>query len=99
MKACFRAATAIGLFAMLTASAARASEERLGLVDAPATLREAIATALEPWNIHVVDVAPPAPSATMPEAARDARALSVGRDVNAVAWVSESAGGRSLWLY
>lgn len=99
MKRSLWPTTAIGLFALLAASPARADEERLGLVDAGPTLREAITTVLEPWNIHVVDVATPAPSATMPEAAREAHALSVGRGINAIAWVSESPGGRSLWLY
>jgi hypothetical protein len=91
--------TLVVLSALLAASPARADEERLGLVDAGPTLREAITTALEPWNIHVIEVATPAPSATMPEAARDARSLSVGRAVNAITWISESPGGRSLWLY
>jgi hypothetical protein len=63
------------------------------------THREAITTALEPWSIHVVEITAPALPGQMPDAARDARAIATERGVDAIAWVSESPSGRSLWLY
>jgi hypothetical protein len=73
--------------------------ERVALVDPGAELEGAARASLEPWNVEVVVVPPPAPGATMPGTSEAARAVAVAHGAAAVVWVSEHEGGFALWVY
>ena len=76
-----------------------APAEKLGLISLPPTLRAAIALALEPWRIHVIELDDVAPPSSVPEAAAAARVIAVARSVDAVTWVTRTTESRTLWLY
>jgi len=79
------------------ASSAWAARRRLGVVHAPERLEHAVSVALTPWEIDTVPLEAASDARLL--ATREARAIAVAKEVDAIAWLVESEGERSIWLY
>jgi hypothetical protein len=75
------------------AAPARAETRKLALVGASAELDHSVSVALSPWNLTIVRASWPATAGA--HGAAEARALAEEMEVDAVAWVGDSA----LWLF
>lgn len=91
---------AIAMTALFAARSAAAAPppKRLGLLQIPQTLHEAIEVTLAAWNVEVVAV-PSSGGATMPDAATNARHEAADLDLDAAVWISQSDQGAALWIY
>jgi hypothetical protein len=88
------------LVALLGARASPAAEAgRVIVIGGGATFRDAVSTALNPWNLQVLPVEISPPRGVMPRAADEARALGQRFNATGVVWVSSEDREYALWIY
>lgn len=92
-------ALAFALALLFVASSARAERRRVALVNGNALLDRSVTIALSPWDLDVLHVDWTSPGAGMPAAAVQAKAIAAVQHADAVAWISDDGGGRTLWVY
>jgi hypothetical protein len=99
MRRGFAVSTSMALAFLLSERAASGETRRVALLNADAELVRAVSIALSPWALQVValDAQPPPP--WVPEAADEARELSVSLDAGAVVWVSVTEKKSAVWVY
>jgi hypothetical protein len=93
------ALVSLSLAFVARSSAADEDARRLGLVHAGPDLQRSAVIALAPWKIELrnLDVTPP--SDQIGAASRDAETIAGDAAVDAVAWLVETGGARTLLLY
>jgi hypothetical protein len=72
---------------------------RVLVIGGGTTFRDAVSTALNPWNLQVLPVEMPPPRGVMPRAADEARALGQRFNATGVVWVSSEDREYALWIY
>ncbi|WP_394849930.1 hypothetical protein LZC95_21040 [Pendulispora brunnea] len=93
----FALRTLIVSVVLLLTNTAWAERRRLGFIRAPERLAHAVSIALSPWEIDTVSLETAPDSRYL--ATRDARAIAVAKEVDAIAWLVENEGDRAIWLY
>jgi hypothetical protein len=88
------------LFSCALASSASAAEAgRVLVIGGGGTFRDAVAVALNPWNLQVLPADMPAPRGVMPRAAEESRAIGLRFNAVGVVWVSSEDHEHALWIY
>ncbi len=89
----------LALLTFVSSARGEAEHRRLAFLGVDAVLDRSAAIALTPWDVEVVplDVAPP--PREIGEASRGARAIASSAGVDAVVWLVDGTGTRTLILY
>lgn len=90
---------ALVLVLSLARGAAADARPEIAAVGVGPAVERALRIALGDWRVTIEPVPGASPSATMPLAADEARAIAEARGADAVVWISEAGGAHALWIY